>query len=260
MFLQAGSRKIPLEKVLWMGIVNATPDSFSDGGRSVEENVTHALELLKSGAEILDIGGESTRPGATPVPQEIECGRILPVLRGIRQACEAALPVFSIDTYHPETARAAIAEGATLINDVSGVQNAAMLRLLQETDVAVCFMHGFNCPQCDGDITETVFQFLAERRDTLLAAGIARERLIADVGLGFGKSAEENWELVRNIQRFHELGVPLLVGHSRKRFLGTVATHTVSQELIAKGVQILRVHSLPDNRSANPDTNLPQNG
>ena len=258
MRLLTNRREISLEVPCFMGIVNATPDSFSDGGRTAEECVAHAMALLEDGADILDIGGESTRPGAVPITVEEEIARVVPVIRGIRAACEAKglpLPLMSIDTYHAETARVAIAEGVELLNDIMGMEDPEMVRLARDTGVAVCFMHGGRLakdrPNCwENGVVDDVFQYLAARRDALLTVGIERNRLVADVGLGFGKTAEENLELVRNIARFHELGIPQLVGHSRKRFLALVdedrdaATEKITVQLLAAGVQILRLHVL----------------
>lgn len=258
MELLTNRREISLDVPRFMGIVNATPDSFSDGGRTTEECVAHAMALLGDGADILDIGGESTRPGAVPITVKEEIARVVPVIRGIRATCEAKglpLPLMSIDTYHAETARVAIAEGVEMLNDIMGMEDPEMIRLARETGVAVCFMHGGRLAKdrpnrWENGVLDDVFQYLAERRDVLLAAGIERNRLVADVGLGFGKTAEENLELVRNIERFHELGIPQLVGHSRKRFLALVdedrekATEKITARLLAGGVQILRLHVL----------------
>ena len=216
-FLQTRFRRIPLTRTLWMGIVNATPDSFSDGGRTLDEGIAHAMKLCAAGADILDIGGESTRPGAKPISCDEEIARVLPLIREIRARCNVPL---SIDTYHPETARAALDEGVEILNDITGAEQPEMLRLLQETGAAVCFMHSRKPPQKTWpNVVADVFQYLAARQNALQTAGIAPERMMADVGLGFHKTMEENWLLVRNIGQFHALGVPLLVGHSRKRFL-----------------------------------------
>jgi dihydropteroate synthase len=243
-----------------MGVVNVTPDSFSDGGQffDIDRAVKHALQLAADGAAILDIGGESTRPGADPVSAEEELRRVLPVVERI--AARTAVPI-SIDTSKAAVARAALAAGASLINDVTGLGgDPEMLGVVAQSDCRVCVMHMRGVPrtmqdnpQYD-DVVGEVMAYLAERRHTLEAAGVARERIVLDPGIGFGKNFGHNVELLRRIGEFHELGCLLLVGHSRKRFLGeilgdptadrTAATLGVSLWLASQGVQVIRVHDV----------------
>lgn len=258
--LKTNYRTVFVSRTLWMGIVNATPDSFSDGGR--KDVVGHAMTLLAKGADILDVGGESTRPGCDPVSYEEEIRRIEPVIRGIYARCASegrAKPLLSVDTYHPETAEFAAALGVEILNDISGAEDPRMIEAAVKSGAALCFMHMQGTPKTMQenpqyeDVTEEVFAYLAARRDALLAAGIDRQKLLADPGVGFGKTKEQNWTLVRNISRFHALGLPILVGHSRKGFLQTLcdenpgmsrddATRRVSRQLTDAGVEILRTH------------------
>lgn len=263
MQIQTAFRTIPLTRPLWMGIVNATPDSFSDGGRP--DPAGHAISLLLEGADILDVGGESTRPGCDPVSASVEIGRIAPVIEGIFARVEALRlekPLLSVDTYHPETARFALEHGVEILNDISGAEDPEMIRAAVDFGAAICFMHKKGTPKTMqenptyDDVTAEVLAYLAARRDALLDAGIPREKLIADPGLGFGKTFAHNWTLVEQMDRFQELEIPILVGHSRKGFLRPMceknpgmtrddATRIVTQTLIEKGVQILRTHVKP---------------
>lgn len=249
-----------------MGVVNVTPDSFSDGGRylDAEAAVRHALQLTLDGAAILDIGGESTRPGADPVGADEELRRVIPVIERLADKTEA---VISIDTSKAVVAEAAIAAGASIVNDVTGLEgDPDMVRVVANSDAGACIMHMQgrprtmqNDPQYD-DVVAEVKAYLAERRDALEAAGIPRESLTLDPGIGFGKTFEHNLELLRRIDEFHELGCALLVGHSRKRFLGeilgeaeadrTAATVGVAMHLADRGVQILRVHDVRETTDA----------
>ena len=271
-FWQTYRRSISLEKPLWMAIVNVTPDSFSDGGR--EDVVEHAIQLWREGADILDIGGESTRPGAVPLSATEEIERVTPVLEGIMGYFESrgiSPPPISIDTYHPETARRAASLGVEILNDITALQNPAMREYALEKGMAVCFMHMRGTPATMQqnphyeNVLEEVYAFLQQRRDALLEVGFHPSQFVADIGIGFGKTAEQNWELLFHLDRFHALGIPLLVGHSRKRFLRTVAdyfpdtfsrepqttdewdraTERVSKMLLEKGANILRTHSRP---------------
>ncbi len=243
-----------------MGVVNVTPDSFSDGGQffDVDRAVEHALQLAADGAAILDIGGESTRPGAEPVSAEEELRRVLPVVERIAAQSKVAI---SIDTSKAVVAREAIAAGASMVNDVTGLTgDSAMLGVVAEGGCRVCAMHRRGTPrtmQVDphyDDVVGEVMAYLADRREALQAAGVARERIVLDPGIGFGKNYRHNLELLRRIGEFRELECPLLVGHSRKRFLGeilgdptadrTAATLGVSIWLASQGVQIIRVHDV----------------
>jgi dihydropteroate synthase len=223
------ARSLPLgERTLIMGILNATPDSFSDGGQFLDPHaaLTHALDMLDDGADLLDLGGESTRPNSTPVTPHEEQARVLPILRAILAARPDA--ILSIDTYHAETARLAIESGAEIVNDVSGL-------LWDETMAATCatlacgvvLMHTRGRPQqwrtlpalAPADVLPLVLRELNERAQAALAAGIARDAIVLDPGFGFGKSFDENYPLLAQFDRLHMLGYPLLAGLSRKSFL-----------------------------------------
>ncbi|GAB4142958.1 MAG: dihydropteroate synthase [Thermogutta sp.] len=245
---------------LLMGIVNVTPDSFSDGGRFLdpEAAVDHALRLAEDGADILDIGGESTRPGAEPVPVDEELRRVLPVIETLAE--RVALPI-SIDTTKAAVARAALEAGAVIVNDVSGLRaDPEMAAAVREYRAGLCLMHTRGNPQTMqslADYRDVVEEVLAELRGGLKAAeaaGIDAEAVVVDPGLGFAKTPEHNWQLVARISRFRELGRPILVGHSRKRFLREMvggdpaalgrATAGLAMLLAAAGVRILRVHDV----------------
>ncbi|RED13949.1 dihydropteroate synthase [Pontivivens insulae] len=239
-----------------MGIVNVTPDSFSDGGiHQGAAGITQALHMAETGVSILDIGGESTRPGADYVDVEEELARVLPVLNGI-----AGSGVLSIDTRKAEVARQAIAAGAAIFNDVTALTfDPASARVAAESDVAVCLMHSIKTPatmQDDphySDVLLDIYDALAQRIAAAEAAGIRRERLIVDPGIGFGKTLEHNLALIRGLALFHGLGCPILFGASRKRFIGTLTgvdeaqsrdpgSHAVLQMALDAGAQIIRVH------------------
>lgn len=250
-----------------MGIVNVTPDSFSDGGKhfSTKAAIDHALRLLDEGADILDIGGESARPYySTPVTVSEELRRTAPVVEGIHQRRPDA--VISIDTSKAEVAKAAVACGAEIINDISGMTNERMIEIARSTEAGVCAMHMQGTPQTMqdnpfyNDVVEDIFAYLCERRDALVAAGIARERICLDPGVGFGKTHQHNLTLMAGCHRFHDLGCPLLVGHSRKGFIGklignrdadrTAGTIGGALALAQRGVQIIRVHDVRPVREA----------
>jgi dihydropteroate synthase len=244
-----------------MGVVNVTPDSFSDGGRYLEARaaIEHALELEAQGASILDIGGESTRPGATPVSAEEELLRVIPVLAGLVSAGTTAQ--LSIDTSKARVAAAAVAAGATLVNDVTALRgDTAMAEVIAGAGVDCCLMHMLGDPrsmQLDpryGDVVAEVKAFLAERMATAIAAGVARERILLDPGIGFGKTLEHNLELLRRLDELAALGRPLVIGTSRKSFLGaitgrgadgrvagTIATNVIALE---RGARVFRVHDV----------------
>ncbi|MCQ8185432.1 dihydropteroate synthase [Parvularcula maris] len=212
-----------------MGIVNVTPDSFSDGGRylAVDAAVEHALKLETEGADILDIGGESTRPGAGKVPADEELLRVLPVIEALAKRSRTPL---SIDTRKPEVAEAAVAAGATIWNDVSALTHSPRsLETAARLGCQVVLMHMQGLPEtmqqnpCYGDVISEVIRYLSSRIDACIEVGIAKSRLIADPGIGFGKTLEHNLALFRGLERFGELGVPLLMGASRKRFIEAIA-------------------------------------
>jgi dihydropteroate synthase len=239
-----------------MGIVNVTPDSFSDGGQFLEPSsaVDHALRLIAEGADIIDLGGESTRPGSEGISVEEELHRVLPVLRQLRK-CQPDVPI-SVDTTKADVAREVLAAGADIINDVSGLSDPEMLAVLRETGGGYCLMHTRGVPKTMQDdpqyedVVGEVFGFLKDQRAMMITSGIAPESIAVDPGLGFGKTSEHNWQLVENIADFHRLGAPILVGHSRKRFIAErfadreEGTRLVSRRLIEGGVHILRVHTV----------------
>jgi dihydropteroate synthase len=251
---------------LIMGIVNVTPDSFSDGGQFFDaaSAVKQALQLVADGADILDIGGESTRPYADPVTADEELRRVLPVIEKL--AAEVQIPL-SIDTSKAAVARAAIEAGAEIVNDITGLtRDPRMIELATETGVGVCAMHMQGTPQTMqdnpmyDDVVREVHGYLRERHDALMSAGISRERICLDPGIGFGKTHEHNITLMRHCYEFHDLGCPLLVGHSRKGFLGKLigdketdranATVGAALALAVQGVQIVRVHDVRPVREA----------
>jgi dihydropteroate synthase len=261
-----------LRRPLVMGIVNVTPDSFSDGGRydSVDAAVAHGLQLVADGADILDVGGESTRPYATPVPADEELRRVAEVVR--RLAAASGVPV-SIDTSKAAVARRAIELGAEIINDVTGLQgDADMLEVAHSSGAGICAMHMRGTPQTMqdepryDDVVSEIHSYLAARRDALLAAGIPLERICLDPGIGFGKTHAHNRELMAHAARFLDLGTPILVGHSRKGFIGKsieqalgrpatrdeidAATAEMARDLAAAGIQIVRVHAVAQVRAA----------
>ena len=245
---------------LLMGIVNVTPDSFSDGGRFRDPGaaIRQALQLVEEGADILDVGGESTRPGAKPVSLDEELRRVIPVVRGI--AAETAVPI-SIDTTKAEAARQAVDAGAVIVNDISGLTfDPQMSAVCRDTGAGVICMHMQGTPQTMqdnpvyDDVVSEICTFFEERLAALNEQGIPRDRIVLDPGIGFGKSAEHNVQILSNITRFRALGRPVLIGHSRKRFLGkvlgrpveerTFGTLGVSLALAEQDVDIIRLHDV----------------
>jgi dihydropteroate synthase len=252
---------------LVMGIVNVTPDSFSDGGNFFDPDAAtrHALKLLDDGADILDIGGESTRPYATPVAADEELARVMPVISEVVKQRPAAL--ISIDTSKAAVAEAALGAGAEIINDVTALTGGAtMLDLAKASGAGVCVMHMQGTPQTMQqdptyhNVVAEIHDYLEQRRNAILAAGIDKDRLCLDPGIGFGKTHEHNITLMANCWRFHDLGCPLLVGHSRKAFIGkligdktadrTAGTLGAALALARQGVQIIRVHDVAPVRQA----------
>lgn len=242
-----------------MGIVNVTPDSFSDGGKyeSTEKAVEHAMQLVAEGADILDIGGESTRPGATPVRLQDELVRVIPVIERLLKI--AGVPL-SIDTYKPKVMRAAIAAGADIVNDVRALQEPGALEVVAGSQVGVCLMHMQGTPQTMQldpqyeDVVSEVNAFLAQRLAAAEAAGIARERVVLDPGFGFGKKTEHNLLLLQQLDKTLAIGRPLLAGLSRKSVLGQItggdirvrlhASLAASVIAVMKGARIVRVHDV----------------
>jgi dihydropteroate synthase len=258
---------LTLDRPRIMGILNLTPDSFSDGGRLADtQAAVAAAQAMARDADILDIGGESTRPGADPVPVAQEIARTVPVIRAIRDA-GITTPI-SIDTRNAATARAAIAAGADMVNDVSALSHdPEMAPLVAETGVPVCLMHAAGDPrtmQADpryGDVVAEVLDALEARIAHARDAGISRDRVIVDPGIGFGKTLEHNLTLLRWLPVFHDLGCAVLLGASRKRFIGTVTGVDQAADRLAgslavalhgagQGVHVLRVHDVAQTRQA----------
>ena len=259
MLFSCGRYQLNLERPCVMGIVNVTPDSFSDGGKfaATEAAIAHGLELVAQGAGILDIGGESTRPGATPVPLDEELARVIPVIEGLSK--QVNVPI-SIDTYKPEVMRAAIAAGAAIVNDVFALREPGGLEVVAASDAGVCLMHSQGTPQTMQadpqyqDVVTEVIGFLRERMASAEAHGIARDRIMLDPGFGFGKRSVHNLALLRELKILCELGQPVLAGLSRKSVLGQITGNDVDARLHAsiaaaviaamKGARILRVHDV----------------
>jgi dihydropteroate synthase len=264
---QLRTRRLCLpRRPLVMGVLNVTPDSFSDGGQFVETSlaVERALRLAAEGADLLDVGGESTRPYSTPVDAKTELARVLPVIEKL--APDLRIPI-SIDTSKAEVARQALAAGAELVNDVTALTgDPQMLEVARASRAGLCVMHMQGTPQTMqdnptyDDVVDEVLEFLRARRDRLVAAGIEPARIALDPGIGFGKSHQHNLTLLAACHRFHELGCPLLVGPSRKSFIGkvlgdktadrTAGTIGLVLSLAGQGVQIVRVHDVAPVRQA----------
>ena len=248
--------------MLIMGILNVTPDSFADGGKHNEFDAALArgLEMIEEGVDIIDIGGESTRPGAKRVSAEEEQARVIPVIQGL--AGQGV--TLSVDTMRAETARLAVQAGASIVNDVSGgAADADMFATVAELGCKYTLMHwrghsaDMNAKAIYGDVVSEVIEEVTLQLDKALAAGIKRENIILDPGIGFAKDAEHNWEILNRIDEFNALGYPVLIGHSRKRFLGgdtpdsrEAATVAVTQSLVGKGIWAVRVHGVKVNKDA----------
>jgi len=259
MHLQLRTRRLDLSTPVVMGVLNVTPDSFSDGGRfaAPEDALARAREMAEAGAALLDIGGESTRPGAPPVSVAEELARVLPAVE--RVAGLGRTPV-SVDTSKPEVMAAAAAAGAEMINDVRALAAPGAMEAAAASGCAVCLMHMQGEPRTMqsapvyDDVVEEVYTFLAERIEACLRAGIAPERLVADPGFGFGKSLAHNLALMRQLGRFGALGVPVLVGVSRKSMIGALTGRPVAERLagglalttlaVAAGARIIRSHDV----------------
>jgi dihydropteroate synthase len=245
-----------------MGVVNVTPDSFSDGGRFLDarDAVAHARRLAEDGADILDVGGESTRPGAAPVSEAEEMARVLPV---VQELARLEKPV-SIDTRRPAVMKAALAAGASMVNDVRALGEPYAHEAVASTGCAVCLMHMKGDPATMqrgpryGDVVAEVKAFLAEAVRKARFAGIGADRIVVDPGFGFGKTVEHNLVLLRELKQFSELGVPVLVGLSRKSTVGTITGRPAGERLagslamallaLERGATILRVHDVKETR------------
>lgn len=261
MQLRLGARTLDLDQPGVMGILNVTPDSFSDGGRFLDRDaaIRQAEAMLAAGASIIDVGGESTRPGAASVPAGQEADRVIPVIEAIAVRLDVAI---SVDTSKPAVMRAAVSAGATLINDIYALRQHGALEAVAEMDVAVCLMHMQGTPatmqvnpqyrHIPGDIIE----FLRGRMAACQQAGIDPARLLVDPGFGFGKNDRQNLELLHNLRQVSQLGVPLLAGLSRKRLLGSLTGRSTDQRVFAgvaaavmaveRGARIIRTHDVAE--------------
>ena len=244
-----------------MGILNVTPDSFSDGGQftRLDNAVRHALQMQDEGAEVIDIGGESTRPGAATVSLDEELGRVIPVIKKIREQSDVAI---SIDTSKPEVMQAAIEAGANMVNDVNALLNKGAVEMCVKQQIPVCLMHRQGTPQSMQDapryaeVVGEIRQYLLERASICVEAGMDRENIIIDPGFGFGKTLKNNLSLLREMSEFCKLGYPVLVGISRKSMFGILLDRAVEQRLVAstsavviayqKGARFFRVHDVAE--------------
>ena len=248
--------------MLVMGILNVTPDSFADGGINFETHIAIArgLEMIDEGVDIIDTGGESTRPGAERISALEEQVRVIPVIEGLA----GHGVTISVDTMRAETARLAVRAGASIVNDVSGgAADAEMFATVAELGCKYTLMHwrghsiDMNSKAIYTDVVSEVIEEVTLQLDKALAAGIKRENIILDPGIGFAKDAEHNWEILKRIDEFIALGYPVLIGHSRKRFLGgdtpdsrEAATVAITQSLVGKGIWAVRVHGVKANKDA----------
>jgi len=261
--------QLDYSKPLLMGVLNVTPDSFSDGGMypSSKDAITRGLEMVEQGADIIDIGGESTRPGAARVDATEQKRRVLDVIAGLRKELPATISI-SIDTTLSEVATAALDAGATMLNDVSaGREDEALLKLAANSNVPICLMHMQGEPGNMQDnpsyenVTREVSEYLIERSKLAESIGVAKHNIIVDPGIGFGKRTQHNLELIRDLKQIADLGYPVLLGTSRKRFMGDIAreedprnrmpaTCATTALGVQAGVKIFRVHDIWQNRQA----------
>ncbi|WP_028294577.1 dihydropteroate synthase [Oceanobacter kriegii] len=262
MILQCGSRQLSLARPVVMGILNATPDSFSDGGRfnSLDVALKHAEAMLMAGAGIIDVGGESTRPGADPVTVAEELERVVPVVEGIAKRLDVAI---SVDTSTPEVITESAAVGAHIINDVRALEREGAVAATAATGLPVCLMHMKGQPENMQDapqyasVVDEVMGYLQQRIEVCEAGGIARDRILIDPGFGFGKTAQHNYELLNRLAEFESMNLPLLTGLSRKRMIGDATGVDVPDQRTAgsvaaavicamKGARIIRVHDVKE--------------
>ena len=262
--LRCGHYQLALDRPLVMGIVNVTPDSFFDGGRYADARAAaaRARGLVEEGADLVDIGGESSRPGAAPVPADEELARVLPVLEALGGL---AVPI-SVDTTKPEVMREALARGATMINDITALAAPGAIDVVARSDAAVCLMHMQGDPQtmqanpAYRDVVAEVRDFLAARAAACVAAGVGPARIVVDPGFSFGKTTEHNLRLLARLDAIAALGYPVLVGLSRKSSLGRITGETPDDRLpasltgailaVQRGAKIVRVHEVAATRNA----------
>jgi dihydropteroate synthase len=250
-----------LAKPIVMGILNVTPDSFSDGGRyqSLDHAISHAEQMLEDGVDIIDIGGESSRPGSQPLSLDEELARVIPVIYALR---DCGRPI-SIDTYKPKVMREAIIAGADMINDIRGFASPESRAAVQGSDVGLCIMHMQNAPEnmqqqpLYADVNSEVSNFLKQRCENLITDGVDKNRICVDPGFGFGKTLEHNLALLQNIAKLkEELGVPVLAGLSRKNMIGAITGKPIERRMagsvaaalaaVAHGAHIVRVHDVAE--------------
>jgi dihydropteroate synthase len=266
--LVCGRHRLTLDRPLVMGVLNITPDSFADGGvfLDLRDATDRVRQMLDEGADIVDIGGESTRPGAVPTPEAYELDRVIPLLENIRLPCDARGVPISVDTRKPVVMRAAIAAGASMINDINAMRAPGAIETLSEGSAAVCLMHMRGEPATMQqsasyeDVVADVAAFLAERAAACVAAGIDRHRIVLDPGFGFGKTVEHNLTLLRRLSEIAALGYPLLAGLSRKSTIGVLTGRNVDDRMagsvaaalaaIARGAGIVRVHDVRETADA----------
>lgn len=259
MELDCGGKRIDLSHPVVMGILNVTPDSFSDGGAYADISVAveRALQMVEEGAHLIDVGGESTRPGASPVDAETEIARVVPVIEAVRAECPVTI---SIDTSKPEVMRAAVGAGAGFINDVRALREPGALEAAVALGVPVCLMHMLGQPRtmqlapAYQDVVTEVIEFLRKQAEVAENAGLSRENLVFDPGFGFGKTLRHNLQILNSLERFTELGSPVLVGISRKSMIGAIVDQPVeartSGSIAAavicalKGASIIRAHDV----------------
>ena len=265
-FMPATRTSAYLRKPLIMGILNVTPDSFSDGGQFLDVNLAtqHARQMIEQGADIIDIGGESTKPGSEDISCEDELARVIPVIKRIREMTDICI---SIDTYKAEVMRAAIAAGANMINDIKALTGEGSLAAAVDLNVPVCLMHMQGTPKYMqdkphyvNDVIQEINFFLYQRIEACLGAGLPRKHLILDPGFGYGKSVQHNLSIVKRLNEFQQHGLPLLLGVSRKSTIGAVLQKTVFERLYGgiaatviaamQGASIIRTHDVDETNQA----------
>jgi dihydropteroate synthase len=266
--LICGRHRLSLDRPLVMGVLNVTPDSFADGGTYLDllDATDRVRQMLGEGADIVDIGGESTRPGAAPTSEADELERVIPLLEKIRLACDARGVPISVDTRKPAVMRAAIAAGASMINDINALRAAGSMDAVSTSGAAVCLMHMQGEPATMqqsatyDDVVADVTAFLAERAAACVSAGIGRDRIVLDPGFGFGKTVDHNLVLLRRLAEIAALGYPLLAGLSRKSTIGVLTGRDVDDRMagsvaaalaaVARGASIVRVHDVRETADA----------